>query len=69
VSGFLCDESTAWLGATIALRSDYDDGIFVECLDALEKRLINPLVFRALRYGKAIETVPSEKIEQLFRQL
>ena len=65
----LTTENTAWLGATIALRSDYDDGLFVLCLDALEKGWIAPALFSVLRYGKAIESVPPEKTGRLFNQL
>lgn len=62
-------ESTAWLGAAIALRSVYDDGLFVLCQDALEKKWIDPLLFGTLRFGKAIESVPPERIGRLLRQL
>ena len=48
VRGFLDRESTAWLGATIALRSDYDDGLFVQCQDALEKEDDRPAAFRSV---------------------
>ncbi|MBI5558481.1 MAG: hypothetical protein HY885_12675 [Deltaproteobacteria bacterium] len=69
VRGFLNMESTAWLGATIALRSGYDDGLFVQCLEALEKRWIDPLLFAGLRFGKASESVPPERTGRLLRQL
>lgn len=69
IRGFLEMESTAWLGATIALSSDYNDELFVKCQNALEKKWINPLLFSKFRFGKAIETVPPERIERLFRQL
>ena len=48
VRGFLDRESTAWLGATIALRSDYDDGLFVQCQDALEEGTDRPAAFRSV---------------------
>jgi hypothetical protein len=69
VKGFLSSEENAWLGATIALRSDYDDDLFVQCLDALEKRLIDPQMFEMLRFGKTIESVPPERTERLLHQL
>ncbi len=69
VKDFLDTESTAWLGTTIALRSDYDDRLFVLCLDALEKRWIDPLLFAILRFGKAIESVPPERTGRLLRLL
>jgi hypothetical protein len=62
-------ESTAWLGTTIALCSNYDDGLFMKCLDALEKRWIDPLLFAMLRFGKALESIPPERTGRLFRQL
>lgn len=69
VESFFDTESTAWLGATIALRSDYDDGLFVKCQDALEKKWIEPTLFQVLQYGKAIESVPSERVGRLLCQL
>ncbi|PLY15100.1 MAG: hypothetical protein C0631_08215 [Sedimenticola sp.] len=65
----LTTENTAWLGATIALRSDYDDGLFVLCLDALEKRWVVPTLFEVLRFGKAIESVPPDRTGRLLHQL
>lgn len=62
-------ESTAWLGATIALRADYDDDLFPQCLDALEKKWIDPQLFAVLRFGRAIESVPPAITERLLRQL
>lgn len=69
VRGFLDMESSAWLGATVALRTDYDDELFVRCLDALDKKWIDPLLFTVLRFGKAIESVPPERTGRLLRQL
>jgi hypothetical protein len=69
VKDFLDMESTAWLGATIALRTDYDDELFAQCLDALEKKWIDPLLFTVLRFGRAIESVLPEKMGRLLRQL
>ena len=69
VKGFLDAENTAWLGATIALGSDYEDGLFLQCLDALERRWIDPLRFVVLQFGKAIESVPPERIGRLLRLL
>ncbi len=63
------DAEDAWLGATIALRSDYVDDLFVLCLEALEKRWVEPSMFTFLRYGKAIEAVPSERVRNLFKLL
>ena len=69
VSGFLDSESTAWLGATIALRSDYNDELFVRCLDALDKRWIDPSQFIYIRYGRAIESISPDRATRLFNQL
>ena len=65
VRSLLDAETTAWLGVTIALYSDYDDGLFERCLDVLEKRWVDPSLFGILRYGKAIESVPSERTRRL----
>lgn len=58
-------EATTWLGVTIALYGAYDDGLFKQCLDALQKRWVDPSLFGILRYGKAIESVPPERTRQL----
>lgn len=63
------DAKDAWLGATIVLCSDYVDDFFFLCLEALEKRWIDPSMFNSLRYGKAIEAVPSERLLDLFKLL
>jgi hypothetical protein len=67
--GLLNIQVTAWLGATLTLRSEYDDELFELCQDALEKKWISPSLFAALRFGKAIHSVPLERAERLFRQL
>lgn len=69
VKGFLSLQKTAWLGVTIALRFEYDDELFVQCLDALEKRWIDPQLFGMLRFGKTIESIPAERIKRLFHEL
>jgi len=69
VEAFFEEESTAWLGTSIALRFEYDDRLFVQCLDALEKGWIDPLLFAILRFGKAIESVPPERSGRLFHYL
>jgi hypothetical protein len=69
INRFLDAQETAWLGAMIALRGEYDDTLFMRCLDALNKRWINPQEFSVLRYGKSIESIPSNRIESLFRHL
>jgi len=69
VRGFMGVQSTAWLGATIALRTDYNDELFAQCLDAQEKKWIDPLLFTVLRFGRAIESVPPERTGRLLRQL
>lgn len=67
--GLLDMESLAWIGATIALNSDYDDGLFVQCQSALDKRWITPQLFGALRFGRTLETIPPERMRHLLRQL
>jgi hypothetical protein len=67
--GFLDSESGAWLGAAIALRSDYDDGLFMQCLDALEKKWVGPSTFAVLRFGRTIELIPPERTGRLVHQL
>lgn len=69
IDGFLNSESTAWLGAHIALSSDYDDDLFMRCLSALNKGWISPQQFRSLRYGKSICHIPKERLETLLQQI
>ncbi len=69
INGFLDSESTAWLGGHIVLSSDYDDDLFVKCLNVLRKEWISPQEFSSLRYGKSIDHVPKERLENLFQQL
>jgi hypothetical protein len=69
LNGFFDSESTAWLGSHIALSSEYVDDLFVKCLSALDKRWISSQQFSLLRYGRAIDHVPKEKLYTLFQQL
>ena len=62
-------ENCAWLGATIALRSEYDEHTFLLCLDALERNWIPPALFGILRYGKALDSVPLAQTGRLLTQL
>lgn len=66
---FLNAEDSAWLGATIALHSDYDDELFARCLSALEMSWIDPNVFGALRVGRRIEEIPSARVAKLLSLL
>lgn len=59
-----CD--TANLGAEMTLRSGYSENAFNRCLDALETEWIEPALFRALQFGKAFDSVPTEQAERLF---
>lgn len=65
VRGLLVEEATSWLGGTIVLYGAYDDELFELCLDALQKRWVDPSLFGILRYGKAIESVPPERTRRL----
>ena len=69
ICGFLSKENSAWLGATIALQSKYDDDLFVQCLVALEKSWIAPGLFSLLRFGKAIESIPPDRTVILLQLL
>ena len=69
VRSLLDAEATAWLGVTTALYGAYDDGLFDQCLDVLQKRWVDPSLFGILRYGKAIELVPPERARRLLSLL
>jgi hypothetical protein len=69
VAGLVNEKATAWLGASIALRSEYEDELFVQCLEALEKRWVEPRLFGMLRFGRIIELLPAERVTRLFGQL
>jgi hypothetical protein len=62
---FLNKEDSAWLGVTITLRSHYDDALFIQCLDVLEKKWVEAFNFNMLCYGKSIESLPSERTQRL----
>ncbi|WP_146180895.1 ATP-binding protein [Limnohabitans sp. 2KL-17] len=63
----LNSSDTAILGAEMTLRSGYNESAFNRCLDALEKKWIEPTLFGALQFGRALDSVPTEKAERLFR--
>jgi hypothetical protein len=63
----LNSSDTAILGAEMTLRSAYNENAFNRCLDALEKKWIAPTPFGALQFGMALDSVPTEKAERLFR--
>lgn len=69
VREFLGKNSTAWLGASITLRSDYEDKLFILCLDALEKGWVDPLSFEVLRFGMMMDKIPPARVGRLFHLL
>lgn len=69
IDSLLNSQNTAWLGADIALSSDYDDDLFLKCLSLLDKSWIAPEQFNSLRFGKKIDYVPKERLLALFHQL
>lgn len=69
IDSFFSLEGTAWLGVNFALSSDYNDSLFLKCLNVLSKGWIFPQQFRSLRYGRSIDHIPKERLETLFQQL
>jgi hypothetical protein len=69
IRGFLNVESTAWLGASLALGSEYDDGLFALCMVTLERKWIDPMQFAVLRFGRSIESIPLDRARHLLRYL
>lgn len=63
----LSRSDTASLGAEMTLRSAYSEKAFSRSLDALEARWIEPELFGALQFGRALESVPTVQVERLFR--
>ncbi len=63
----LGSRDTADLGAEMTLRSAYSEDAFSSCLDALEARWIEPEPFGVLRFGEALDSVPTRQAERLFR--
>lgn len=63
----LCSSDTASLGAEMTLRSAYTEIAFNRCLDALEEKWIEPALFGALQFGRALDSVPTAQAERLFR--
>lgn len=69
VNSFFETEDTAWLGAHIALSSNYDDSLFAKCLSALDNEWISLQQFSSLRYGRSIDNVPKGRLLTLFQKL
>ena len=69
VMGLLSVANTAWLGASITLSSDYNDALFLACLDALDNNWIDPSQFSILCCGSLVKAVPVERLNRLFSQL
>ncbi len=69
MAGFFNVENNAWLGVTIALRSEYNDKLFGLCLDALDKKWVEPSHFDLIRYGRAVESIPGTRVSRLLHQL
>ncbi len=65
VSALLSTPDQAWLGATIVVRSDFEDDLFGRCLDAYRKAWIDATNFRALRWGRALESLPKRRLAEL----
>lgn len=57
---------TAGLGSNMALRFPYREKIFARCLDVLEAGWIEPSVFGALQFGKALDSIPTIQAERFF---
>lgn len=62
-------EGSAWLGADVALATEYDEEVFGRCLGALRSGWIGPRSFWALRYGRNIETIPEHHLAGVFQLL
>lgn len=65
----LSDVETAWLGAALTMRSEYDQMLFVECIAALDKGWVEPVQFSALRYGKMWQKVSLPTLKRLIQLL
>ena len=65
----LSNVETAWLGAALTMRSEYDQILFVECIAALDKDWIEPAQFSALRYGQMWQKVPMLTLKRLIQLL
>jgi len=67
VMDMLRSSDTASLGAEMTLRSAYTETAFNRCLEALEAKWIEPALFGALQFGRALDSVPTGQAELLFR--
>ncbi len=63
----LQSSDTASIGADMTLRSAYCEVAFNGCLDALEAGWIEPTLFTALQFGRALDSVPTLQAERLLR--
>jgi len=69
VTSLLSSADTAWLGAALTLRSEYDEILFDGCLVAFGKKWIATSHFSALRYGRKWEKISSSTLKRLIQLL
>lgn len=69
VTSLLSTADTAWLGAALTIRSEYDEILFDGCLVAFGKKWIETTQFFALRYGRMWEKIPSSTLKRLIQLL
>jgi hypothetical protein len=69
VTSLLSSVDTAWLGAALTVRSEYDEILFDDCLVAFGKKWIETSQFSALRYGRMWEKIPSSRLKRLIHLL
>jgi len=69
VTSLLSSADSAWLGAALTVRSEYDEILFDGCLVAFGKKWIETSQFSALRYGRMWEKIPSSTLERLIHLL
>ena len=65
VASLLSSADSAWLGAALTIRSEYDEILFDGCLGAFGKKWIETSQFSNLRYGRMWEKIPSPMLERL----
>lgn len=61
--------NTAQLAVEIQCLSEYEDSLFSECLDSLEKDWVGPEIFACLRKSVSNCTIPIDKVGRLLRIL
>jgi hypothetical protein len=69
INCLLENSKEAWLGARLAIGSEYDDKLFANCLNAFEAGWIETADFLALRWGRSAQAISNKQMRHLIQLL